>query len=59
MSENGSAITDYQFETNNTSDSAMLKEKLNSMEKQENPVTVVTDGAFAGEENTLLAAEKT
>ena len=58
VSENGSAITDYQFETNNTSDSAMLKEKLNSMEKQEKPVTVVTDGAFAGEENTQLAAEK-
>ena len=55
---NGSAVTDYQLETNNTSDSAMLKEKLNSMEKQENPVIEITDGAFAGEENTILAAKK-
>ena len=36
----------------------MLKEKLGSMEKQEKTVTVVADGAFAGEENTRLAAEK-
>ena len=58
VGENGSVVTDYQFETNNTSDSAMLKEKLGSMEKQEKTVTVVADGAFAGEENTRLAAEK-
>ena len=36
----------------------MLKDKLNSMEKQENPVTMIADGAYAGEENTQLAAEK-
>ena len=58
VGENGSCITDYQFETNNKSDSSMLKDKLNSMEKQENPVTMIADGAYAGEENTQLAAEK-
>lgn len=58
VGENGSCITDYQFETNNTSDSAMLKEKLQSMEKQEEAITMITDGAYAGEENSFLAAEK-
>lgn len=58
VGENGSCITDYQFETNNTSDSAMLKEKLRGMEKQEEAVTMITDGAYAGEENSFLAAEK-
>lgn len=58
VGENGSVVTDYQVETNNTSDSALLKNKLESMEKQDKPVTMVTDGAFAGEENAKLAAEK-
>lgn len=58
VGENGSVVTDYQFTTNNTSDSTLLKEKLESMEASEEPVTLVTDGAFAGEENTRLAAEK-
>lgn len=58
VGENGSVVTDYQFETNNTSDSTMLKNKLKSMDEQEAPVLMITDGAYAGEENTLLAAEK-
>ncbi len=58
VGENGSVITDYQFETNNKSDSAMLKEKLSGMEKQEKPTTLITDGAYAGEDNVNLAEEK-
>lgn len=58
VGENGSVITDYQFETNNTSDSKMLKDKLKAMDEQEAPVIMITDGAYAGEENTLLAADK-
>lgn len=58
VGENGSVVTDYQYETNNTSDSAMLKDHLEKMEKQEQETLVVTDGAYAGEENTKLAAEK-
>lgn len=58
VDENGSIITDYQFETNNTSDSAMLKEILSETEKQDETVTLIADGAYAGEENTRLAAEK-
>ena len=58
VGENGSCVTDYQFEQNNKSDSAFLKDKLNKMEKQDEQVTVVTDGAYAGEENRRLAEEK-
>lgn len=58
VGENGSVVTDYQFETNNTSDSAMLKDKLKGMDPQEETTTVITDGAYAGEENQKLAAEK-
>ena len=58
VGENGSVITDYQFHTNNVSDSVMLKEKIDSMELQEEQVTIITDGAYAGEDNTRMAADK-
>ncbi len=58
VGENGSVVTDYQFETNNTSDSAMLKNRLKVMDRQEEPVIMIADGAYAGEENTGSAAEK-
>ena len=58
VGENGSVITDYQFHTNNVSDSVMLKEKIDSMEQQEEQVTIITDGAYAGEDNTRMAADK-
>lgn len=58
VGENGSVVTEYQFETNNTSDSAMLRERLENMEPQKEPTTLVTDGAYAGEENTALAEDR-
>lgn len=58
VGENGSIITDYQLETNNVGDSSLLKTHLESIEKAEESVTMVTDGAYAGEENITLAAEK-
>ena len=58
VGENGSVVTGYGYETNNTSDSAMLKDHLEKMDKQEQKTLVVTGGAYAGEENTKLAAEK-
>ena len=54
----GSIVTDYQYEQNIYSDSQFLKDTLVGMEKQEECVTVVTDGAYAGQENEQLAAEK-
>lgn len=58
VGENGSIITDYQFETNNTSDSSMLKKRLENTDKNNVPSILITDGAYAGEENTKLAADK-
>ena len=51
-------VTDYAYEQNIHSDSQFLKEYLEQMEKQEETVTVVTDGAYSGTENTALANEK-
>ena len=57
-SKNGSIIEDYQYEQNTHSDSQFLKETLDSMEKQAETVTIVTDGAYSGTQNKELAAEK-
>ena len=56
--KNGSIIEDYQYEQNTHSDSQFLKETLDSMEKQDETVTIVTDGAYSGTQNEELAAEK-
>lgn len=58
VDQNGSVVTDYQFEPNNYSDSQFLKEHLQKQERQEGQVTLVTDGAYAGKENRDLAGEK-
>ena len=54
----GSVVTDYQFETNNTGDSRMLRDKLEETPVREKETLLITDGAYAGEENVRLAAEK-
>ena len=56
--ENGSLVTDYQYEQNIYSDSQFLKDTLDGMGKQEGIITIVTDGAYAGRANEQLAAEK-
>lgn len=58
VSQNGSVVTDYQFEQNTKSDSAMLKEHLDGMDRQEEEVTIITDGAYSGTENVEKATEK-
>jgi len=58
VGENGSVVTGYEYETNNAGDSAMLKSNLEIMDRQELETLLVADGAYAGEENTKLAAEK-
>lgn len=57
VSENGSVVTDYQFEQNTKSDSAMFKEHLDDIGPQEQEVTIVADGAYSGTENQEKAAE--
>lgn len=56
--ENGSIVMDYQYEQNTYSDSQFLKDALEGMEKQEECITLVTDGAYAGEANEQLAAQR-
>ena len=53
--ENGSIVTDYQFENNTYSDSQFLQDSLEQMGEQEERVTIVTDGAYAGQKATELA----
>lgn len=58
VGETGSIVTDYRYEQNIHSDSQFLKEHLQEMETQKEKVTLVTDGAYSGQENTDLARER-
>lgn len=58
VGENGTVVTDYQYDQNIHSDSQFLKEYLSSQKEQEEKVTLITDGAYSGEENQALAEEK-
>ena len=55
--DNGSVITDYQYEQNTHSDSEFAKETIESLGKQDTPVTLVADGAYSGQENEKLAKD--
>ena len=57
VGEGGSIITDYQYEQNTYSDSQFMQDAVNALGKQERPVTVVTDGAYAGKENQEQASK--
>lgn len=54
----GSVVTDYQYEQNHYSDSQFLKDRLERTPRQDEPVTLVADGAYSGKENHDLASEK-
>lgn len=58
VGENGSVVTDYQFEQNTYSDSQFLHDSLERMESQAETVTISTDGAYPTPENQKLAASK-
>ncbi len=53
--ENGSIVTDYQYEQNTYSDSQFLKDALETMGEQQEAVTIVTDGAYPSETARELA----
>ncbi|MFR5411810.1 MAG: transposase [Enterocloster bolteae] len=59
VDEKGSVITDYQYDVNTRSDASFIKETIEKAEATENRITVLTDGAYGGEETTRLAEEKT
>ena len=58
VGDNGSIVTNYQYEKNTHSDSQFLKETVESMEKTEEPTVLITDGAYSVRDNTNAAAEK-
>ena len=58
VGENGSVITDYQFEQNTYSDSQFLHDSLEKMDVQEETVILATDGAYPTPENQKLAESK-
>ena len=58
VGENGSVVTDYQYDQNTKSDSQFMKEHLSSQEVQEEKTVLITDGGYCGEENRALAEEK-
>ena len=55
VGDNGSIVTDYQYEKNTHSDSQFLKETVNAMEKTEKPTVLITDGAYSGRDKTNAA----
>ena len=58
VGENGSIVTDYQFEQNNHSDTDFLDEHLETETKTPEHRTLVTDGAYASDDLRKKAAEK-
>lgn len=53
--EKGSIITAYDYQPNNYSDNKFCKETIERMGKQEESVTLITDGAYGGSENVAAA----
>ena len=53
--DNGSVVTGFQYEQNIHSDSEFAKETISALGEQEQKVTLVADGAYAGQENERLA----
>lgn len=58
VDEKGSVITDYQYDVNTRSDDSFIKEYIENSDTSEETVALITDGAYASEENRQLAGEK-
>ena len=58
VGENGSVVTDYQYEQNTYSDSQFLHDSLEKMDEQDETVIIATDGAYPTPENQKLAESK-
>lgn len=58
VGKSGSVVTDYQYEQNNYSDSQFLQDSVARTEMQDEPIKLITDGAYGGGDNTTLAKEK-
>lgn len=58
VGNSGTVITGYAYDQNTMSDSQFLKDHLEQMKRQDETITMITDGAYSGEANTQLAAAK-
>ncbi len=58
VGEEASIITDYNYQVNTHSDSQFLKDTVKTLGEQEESLTLVADGAYAGEDNIATAKEK-
>jgi len=58
VSENGSVITDYQYDTNNRSDNDYLREFIENTDHSEECMTIYADGAYSSKELQEQAGEK-
>ena len=58
VGENGSVVTDYQYEQNNHSDSQFLDESLAETDVQPEKGILVADGGYSGTNHRLAAEEK-
>ena len=58
VDEKGSIIIDYQYDVNTRSDASFIKEYLENAEASETTSSLITDGAYASEEASGLAADK-
>lgn len=58
VGDENSIVTDYQFEQNTHSDTEFLREYLEAEAGQPEQVTLVTDGAYSGEDNRKLAKRR-
>ena len=58
VDENGSIITDYQYDVNTHSDPEFIKEYLEDLPEQENTMALIADGAYNSSEIQELAAQK-
>ena len=58
VDENGSLVTDYQYDTNNRSDVDYLRETIENAEVSEEITALIADGTYASSELSAKAADK-
>ena len=58
VGENGSIITDYQYDVNTRSDASFIKEYIANQEESPEAIALITDGAYDCHEIKMQAAKK-
>lgn len=59
VGENGSVVTDYQYEQNTYSGSQFMKDSLEKTSVQEEEGILIVDGLIQGKETMVLPGRKT